>query len=74
LVWLLVAEQLLVSLLPVIGCWTPGGATAGLLQLGRSATTHGDLLPPWAGGLVLLPYAVVIGLLARAVTLRRDLT
>ncbi|MDP9330416.1 MAG: ABC transporter permease [Actinomycetota bacterium] len=74
LVWLLVAEQLLVALLPVIGRWTPGGATAGLLQLGREATTHGDLLPAWAGGLVLLAYATVIGLLASAVTLRRDLT
>jgi hypothetical protein len=74
LVWLLVAEQLLVALLPSIGRWTPGGATAGLLQLGREATTHGDLLPAWAGGLVLLTYATVIGLLASAVTLRRDLT
>jgi ABC-2 type transport system permease protein len=73
LVWLLVAEQLLVALLPGIGRWTPGGATAGLLQLGTSATTHGDLLPAWAGGLVLLAYATVIGLLAAAVTLRRDL-
>jgi hypothetical protein len=73
LVWLLVAEQLLVALLPGIGRWTPGGATAGLLQLGREATTHGDLLPPWAGGLVLMAYATVIGLLASAVTLGRDL-
>ena len=74
LVWLLVAEQLLIALLPAIGRWTPGGATAGLLQLGREATTHGDLLPAWEGGLVLLAYATVIGLLASAVTLRRDLT
>jgi ABC-2 type transport system permease protein len=74
LVWLLVAEQLLVALLPRIGRWTPGGATAGLLQLGREATTHGDLRSAWAGGLVLLAYATVIGLLASAVTLRRDLT
>ncbi len=74
LVWLLVAEQLLIALFPAIGRWTPGGATAGLLQLGREATTHGDLLPAWAGGLVLLAYATVIGLLASAVTLRRDLT
>ena len=74
LVWLLVAEQLLVALLPSIGRWTLGGATAGLLQLGREATTHGALLPAWAGGLVLLAYATVIGLLASVVTLRRDLT
>src|SRR5207249_11571983 len=74
LVWLLVAEQLLVSLIPVIGRWAPGGAAAGLLQLGSSATTHGALLPAWAGALVLLVYAVVIGTLASASTPRRDLT
>jgi len=74
LVWLLVAEQLLIALFPAIGRWTPGGAAAGMLQLGREATTHGDLLPAWAGGLVLVAYATVIGLLASAVTLRRDIT
>jgi ABC-2 type transport system permease protein len=74
LVWLLVVEGLLVALLPGIGRWMPGGATAGVLRLGREATTHGDLLPAWAGGLVLLAYATVIGLLAAVVTLRRDLT
>jgi ABC-2 type transport system permease protein len=74
LVWLLVAEQLLVALLPGIGKWTPGGAAAGLLQLGSSATTHGDLLPPWAGGLVFVAYAAVIGVSASVSTLRRDLT
>lgn len=74
LVWLLAAEQLLVSLLPAIGRWTPGGAAAGLLQLGRSATTHGDLLPVWAAVLVFVAYAVVFGLLARTLILRRDVT
>ena len=74
LVWLLVAEQLLVSLFPVIGRWTPGGATAGLLQLGSSATTRGELLPAWAGALVLLTDAILTGLLAARFTLRRDLT
>lgn len=74
LVWLLVAEQLFVALLPSIGRWTPGGATAGLLQLGSAATTHGDLLPAWAGAFVLLAYATIIGLLASAVTLRRDVS
>jgi len=74
LVWLLAVEGFLVTLLPAIGRWMPGGATAGLLQEGRAATTHGALLPAWAGGLVLLGYATVIGLLAATLTLRRDLT
>ena len=58
----------------MIGRWTPGGAAAGLLQLGSSATTHGNLLPAWTGGLVLLAYAAAFGTLASTVTLRRDLT
>lgn len=74
LIWLLVVEGLLVTLLPSIGRWMPGGATAGLLQEGRAATTHGALLPAWAGGLVLLAYAAIIGLLATTVALDRDLT
>jgi hypothetical protein len=45
-----------------------------MLQLGRAVTTHGDLLPAWAGALVLLAYATVTGMLALAVTRRRDLT
>jgi ABC-2 type transport system permease protein len=74
LVWLLALEGFLITLLPAIGRWMPGGATAGLLQEGRAATTHGALLPVWAGGLVLLGYATVIGLLASALALRKDLT
>jgi ABC-2 type transport system permease protein len=74
LVWLLAVEGFLVTLLPAIGRWMPGGATAGLLQEGRAATTHGALLPAWAGGLVLLGYATIIGLLASALALRKDLT
>lgn len=74
LIWLLVVEGLLVTLLPSIGRWMPGGATAGLLQEGRAATTHGALLPAWAGGLVLLGYAAIIGLLGSIVALQRDLS
>jgi ABC-2 type transport system permease protein len=74
LVWLLAVEDFLDTLLPAIGRWMPGGATAGLLQEGRAATTHGALLPAWAGGLVLLGYATLIGLLASALALRKDLT
>jgi ABC-2 type transport system permease protein len=73
LVWLLVVEGLLVTLLPAIGRWLPGGATEGTLQHGRAVTTHGDLLPARAGALVLLACATVIGMLALAVTRRRDL-
>ena len=72
LVWLLAAEQFLIQLLPAVGKWTPGGAVAGFLQLGRQATTHGSLLPAWGGGLVFLGYTAVFSGLAAAAVVRRD--
>jgi len=74
LAWTFIAEQLLVGLLPEVGRWTPGGASAAVLQLGDAATTRGDLLPVWGGALLLAAYAVVLSVVAARVTLRRDLT
>ncbi|MCY7365015.1 MAG: ABC transporter permease [Frankiaceae bacterium] len=75
LAWTFIVEQLLVALLPSVGQWTPGGATAAVLQLGDLATAGGeDLLPVWAGALLLVAYAVVLSVLAARLTLRRDLT
>lgn len=75
LAWMFVAEQLLVVLLPAVGRWTPGGATAAVLQLGRLATGgRGELLPAWAGALLLVAYAVVLSALGARTALRRDLT
>lgn len=74
LVWVFVVEQLLVVLLPEVGRWTPGGATAAVLQLGDLATTRGELLPVWGGALLLVAYAVVLSALGAGLTLRRDLT
>lgn len=74
LAWLFIAEQLLVALLPSVGRWTPGGATAAVLQLGRLATSRGELLPAWGGALLLAAYAVVLCYLGARLTLRRDLT
>ena len=67
-------EQLLVALLPAVGTWLPGGAQAAVLQLGELATTRGELLPVWAGALLLVGYAVVLAVAAVGSTLRRDLT
>lgn len=72
--WTFIAEQLLVALLPEVGRWTPGGATAAVLQLGDAATTRGELLPVWGGALLLMAYAVVFAAVAARLTLRRDLT
>ena len=74
LAWTFIAEQLLVTLLPEVGRWTPGGATSAVLQLGEVATTRGDLLPVWGGALLLVAYAVVLSVVAATLTLRRDLT
>jgi ABC-2 type transport system permease protein len=74
LAWMFVLEQLLVALLPEVGRWTPGGATASLLQLGDVATARGELLPAWAGALVLVAYALVLSVVGARLTLRRDLT
>lgn len=73
LAWVFIAEQLLVALLPAVGRWTPGGGTASVLQLGDLATT-GDLLPIWAGALLLVGYAGLLSLAGVFLTLRRDLT
>lgn len=75
LAWMFVVEQLLVALLPEIGRWTPGGATAAVLQLGDVATGgNGELLPGWGGVALLAAYAVVLAGLGARLTLRRDLT
>ena len=74
LAYVFVVEQLVVALLPEVGRWLPGGATAAVLQLGETATTRGDLLPVWGGALVLVAYAVVLSAVGARSTLRRDLT
>jgi hypothetical protein len=74
LAWTFIVEQLVVALWPEVGRWLPGGAASAVLQLGEVATTRGDLLPPWAGALLLVAYAAVLSVVAARVTLRRDLT
>jgi ABC-2 type transport system permease protein len=73
LAWLFLAEQLLVALFPAVGRWTPGGATAGALQLGPLATTRGALLSGWAGSLVLIAYTATLAVLAARRLTRHDL-
>ena len=72
--WLFIVEQLLLGLVPSVGRWTPGGATAGALQLGRVATTRGALLPAWAACLVLVAYAFTLILIGGRLIIRRDVT
>jgi ABC-2 type transport system permease protein len=71
LVWSFVVEGLLVGFLPDVGRWLPGGAAAALN--GQTAP-GGDLLPMWAGGLVLVAYGLVAALVSTRLTLQRDVT
>lgn len=66
-----IAEGLLISLLPRVGKWLPGGAANALVS---AATPRGGLLPIWAAALVLLGYAVVLALLGARFVVRRDVT
>jgi hypothetical protein len=69
--WFFYAEYFIVSYLDEAGRWLPGGAAKAL----SSFTMPGmHLLPPWAGGVVLLAYAAALGWVAVVVTGRRDVT
>src|SRR4051794_5823612 len=72
LVWMLAVESIVTSAYPVVGRWTPAGSAFGLLQLGAALTTKGSLLAAPIGGLVLVTYGAVVGILAFVVTPRRD--
>lgn len=75
LAWVFVVEQLLIAFLPEAGRWTPGGATAAVLQLGDVAVvSDGDLLPVWSGVVLLLAYAAAFSAAGALLTMRRDLT
>jgi hypothetical protein len=55
-----------------IGKWLPGGAAISVLQ---GPTRSGDIpLSPWAGGLLLLAYAVLFAVVGARTTRRRDIT
>ena len=72
LVWVLLIEQLVVTFLPSVGKWLPGGALAGVLQTtGANGTTY---LPVWGGALVLLGYTALFATVAALTTQRRDVT
>lgn len=72
LVWLTVAEHLLIDALPQVERWTPGGASYGLLQLGPAIATRGTLLDAPIGGLLLAGYTAAAVAVALVVASRRD--
>jgi len=71
LVWMMVVENLLVSLVPQVGKWLPGGAAAALARVDDPA---GALLPMWAGGALLFRYSLAFAATGTHFVLRRDVT
>ncbi len=71
--WMTLADALLVGLVPVVGRWTPGGALAALSRapVARGSTEY---LPLWAGGLLLAAYGVALAVAGTRFVIRRDVT
>jgi ABC-2 type transport system permease protein len=71
--WITVADALLVGLAPVVGRWTPGGAVAALslTPVTRGTTQY---LPVWAAALLLAAYGVAFALAGTRFVVRRDVT
>ena len=72
LVWVLIAEAILVSFVPEIGKWTPGGAAAAMTRL--APVSGGELLSPAAGALIFVAYGALLAAIGAHTTLRRDIT
>lgn len=71
LVWVMVVEGLLVSFLPEVGRWLPGGAVAALTGV---ATADGGLLPMWAAGLLFGAYGLMFAAVGIHLIVRRDVS
>jgi ABC-2 type transport system permease protein len=69
LLWVMIVESLLVTFLPEVGRWLPGGAVAALTAV---ATRDGGLLPMWAGGLLFAAYGLGFAATGSRFVLRRD--
>lgn len=70
LVWVMIVEGLVVSLLPEVGRWLPGGAAAAITG---AATGDGAMLPMWAGACVLAAYGVAFAAAGSRFVMRKDI-
>ncbi|MEU6719066.1 ABC transporter permease [Nonomuraea sp. NPDC046802] len=64
-------DAFLAYLIPDVFTWLPSGAARAL---GGMWAEGGTLLPAWGGGLLFAGYVAAITLIARFLTLRRDVT
>ena len=70
LVWVMVVEGLLVSFLPEVGRWMPGGAVAAATGV---TPENGGLLAMWAGALLFAGYGIAFATAGTRFVLRRDI-
>ncbi|ONI84138.1 hypothetical protein ALI144C_15730 [Actinosynnema sp. ALI-1.44] len=77
-VWVFYAEWALVMMVPAVGRWTPTGVGKAASGWNRDAlgsiAPAGDLVPMWAGAVLMVGYAVTAAVAARLITVRRDVT
>jgi ABC-2 type transport system permease protein len=69
--WMLVVEQLLVTLVPEVGRWLPLGAASALV---RATQLAGGMLPMWGGALLFAAYGVAFAYAGTRLVVRRDVT
>ncbi len=77
IVWAYVIEGIFgaIPALQPVGKWLPGGAAQALMSIDIETGLGGsDLLPAWAGALVLVGYGLLFAAVASATTVRRDIT
>ncbi len=70
LAWVIILENIVVSFVPSIGRWLPGGAASALTS---TATINGGLLPMWAGAAVLAAYGLAFASAGTRFVLRKDI-
>jgi len=71
LVWVMVVESILISLLPEVGKWLPGGAVGALTSI---STPEGGLLPMWAGACLFAAYGLAFAAAGTRFVMQRDIT
>lgn len=71
--WIQVVEAILLAALPEVGTWLPGGAVRSIV-FGDGTSGAEELLPAWAGVLLLLAYGLAFAAIAARTTTRRDIT
>jgi hypothetical protein len=70
MVWVMIVEGLLVSFVPEVGRWLPGGAVAALTGV---TPQNGGLLTMWAGALLFAGYGLAFAWTGTRFVMRRDI-